>query len=252
MAQGHRACALWLLGYPHRALAQSQEVLTLAQEVAHPFSLAGAQLLLSWLHQFRQEAQATHDRAVNSTTLATQQGFAIYVTWGTTMQGWALTRQEQRATGLAKMREGIEAATATGAAAWSPYFRALLAEAYGAAGQAEEGLRVLADAQALVTRTGEGFYEAELYRLAGVLHLTSPAATQAEAEGNITHALTIARRQGARSLELRAAISLSRLWQQQGKRAEAHELLAPIYGWFTEGFDTKDLQEAKALLEALQ
>src|SRR5215831_10400917 len=97
-------------------------------------------------------------------------------------------------------------AHATGAAAWSPYFRALLAEAYGAAGQAEEGLRVLADAQALVTRTGEGFCEAELYRLAGVLHLTSPAATQAEAEGNITHALTIARRQGARSLELRAAI----------------------------------------------
>src|SRR5262249_30089881 len=115
MAQGHRACALWLLGYPHRALAQSQEVLTLAQEVAHPFSLAGAQLLLAWLHQFRQEAQSTHDRAANGTTLATQQGFALYVAWCTTMQGWALTRQEQRVTGLVTMREGIKAATAIGA-----------------------------------------------------------------------------------------------------------------------------------------
>jgi predicted ATPase/class 3 adenylate cyclase len=251
MAQGHRACALWLLGYPDQALAQSQEGLTLAQEVAHPFSLAGAQLLLAWLHQFRQEAQSTHDRAANSTTLAIQQGFALYVAWCTTMQGWALTRQEQRATGLVTMREGIKAATAIGAVVWSPYFRALLAEAYGTAGQAEEGLHVLTEAQALVTRTGEGFYEAELYRLAGVLHLTSTATAQAEAEGNITHALTIARRQEAKSLELRAATSLARLWQQQGKRGEAYELLAPVYGWFTEGFDTADLQEANALLDAL-
>src|SRR6516165_10742183 len=149
------------------------------------------------------------------------------------------------------MREGIKAATAIGAVVWSPYFRALLAEAYGAAGQAEEGLQGLADAQALVTRTGEGFYEAELYRLAGVLHLNSTATAQAKAEGNLTHALTIARRQEAKSLELRAATSLARLWQQQGKRAEAYELLAPIYGWFTEGFDTADLQEAKTLLDAL-
>jgi predicted ATPase len=251
MAQGHRACALWLLGYPDQALAQSQEGVTLAQEVAHPFSLAGAQLLLAWLHQFRQEAQSTHDRAATTTTLATHQGFALYVAWGTTMQGWALTRQEQRATGLVTMREGVKAAAAIGAVVWSPYFRALLAEAYDAAGQAEEGLQVLADAQALVTRTGEGFYEAELYRLAGVVHLTSTATAQAEAEGNLTHALTIARRQEAKSLELRAATGLARLWQQQGKRAEAYELLAPIYGWFTEGFDTADLQEAQALLDAL-
>jgi predicted ATPase len=149
------------------------------------------------------------------------------------------------------MREGIKATTAIGAVVWSPYFRALLAEACSAAGQAEEGLQVLADAQALVTRTGEGFYEAELYRLAGVVHLTSTATAQAEAEGNITHALTIARRQEAKALELRAATSLARLWQQQGKRAEAYELLAPVYGWFTEGFDTADLQEARALLETL-
>ena len=250
-AQSHRACALWLLGYPDQALAQSQEALTLAQEVMHPLSLVGAQLWLAWLHQFRQEAQTTHDRATGSTILATQQGFALYVAWGIVTQGWALTRQEQRTAGIAQMREGIEAAAATGAEAWSPYLLALLAEAYGAAGQDEEGLRVLADARAMVTRTGEGFYEAELYRLAGVLHLTHPAMAQAEVEGNITHALTIARRQGAKSLELRAAMSLARLWQRQGKRDEARQLLAEVYNWFTEGFDTADLQEAKALLAEL-
>jgi len=103
----------------------------------------------------------------------------------------------------------------------------------------------------MVTRTGEGFYEAELYRLAGLLHLTHPAMAQAEVEGNITHALTIARRQGAKSLELRAAMSLARLWQRQGKRDEARQLLAEVYNWFTEGFDTADLHEAKALLAEL-
>src|SRR5262249_6076573 len=162
-----------------QALAQSQEALTLAQEVAHPLSWVLAQIWLACLHQFRQEAQAAHDWAASATVLAAQQGFfAQYVAWGTVPQGWALTRQEQWTVGIAKLREGSEAAFATGSELWHTYFRALLAEAYGAAGQAEEGLRVLADARALVTRTGEGFYEAELYRLAGVFHLTSPAAAQ--------------------------------------------------------------------------
>jgi predicted ATPase len=136
----------------------------------------------------------------------------------------------------------------------------VLAEAYGTGGQAERGLTLLAEALAAVHSTGECFYEAELYRLQGALLLAQKGkVTQAkgksgkgaQAEECFQKAIEIARRQGAKSLELRAVISLSRLWQQQGKKAEARQLLAEIYGWFTEGFDTKDLQEAKSLLVEL-
>ena len=135
--------------------------------------------------------------------------------------------------------------------AW-PYFLTLLAEAYGKAGQAEEGLTALAEALALVNKTGEHCYEAELYRLKGELLLAARrTGACAEAETCFHQALDVARRQQAKSLELRAAMSLARLWQRQGKRDEAHQLLAEVYGWFTEGFDTADLQEAKALLAEL-
>jgi predicted ATPase len=246
------ALVLWLLGYPDRALAQSQEALTLAWEVAHPLSQVLAQVWMACLHQFRQEAQAAHDRAAGSIALAVQQGFsALYVAWGTVPLGWALTRQAQWAAGMDKLREGGEAALATGSELWRPYFLALRAEAAGVAGQPEDGRRLLAEAQNVMARTDERFYEPEVSRLTGVLHLAQSPVAQAEAEAHMGHALDIARHQEAKSLELRAAMSLSRLWQQQGKRTEAHELLAPIYSWFTEGFDTTDLQEARALLEEL-
>ena len=160
-------------------------------------------------------------------------------------------RQAQWAAGMAKLREGSEAALSTGSELWRPYILALLAEAAGAAGQPEAGRRLLAEAQGVMARTDERFYEAELSRLAGVLHLAHSPAAQAGAEAHMRYALEIARHQEAKSLELRAAMSLSRLWQQQGKRVEARQLLAAIYSWFTEGFDTADLQEAKALLETL-
>jgi predicted ATPase len=134
--------------------------------------------------------------------------------------------------------------------AW-PLWLAFLAEAYGKMGQAAEGLTVLAEARALVHKTDERWWEAELCRLTGQLLLQQALANAPEAEAHFHQALAVARHQQAKSLELRAAMSLSRLWQQQGKRQEAHDLLAPIYGWFTEGFDTADLQEAKALLDAL-
>ena len=138
-----------------------------------------------------------------------------------------------------------------GSEQWRPYYLALRAEAAGAADQSEDGLRLLADAQNVMARTDERFYESELSRLTGVLHLAHSPAAQAEAEAHMRLALDVARRQEAKSLELRAVMSLSRLWQQQDKRAEAYDLLASIYGWFTEGFDTADLQEAMALLEEL-
>jgi predicted ATPase len=132
-----------------------------------------------------------------------------------------------------------------------PYYLASLAEAYGKVGQAGAGLALLGEALAAVHKTGERFCEAELYRLKGELLLVCSAENHGEAETCFQHALTVARRQQARAWELRAAMSLSRLWQSQGKRAAARELLAPICDWFTEGFDTADLQDAKALLEAL-
>jgi predicted ATPase len=159
--------------------------------------------------------------------------------------------QGQGEEGLAQFRQGLAAWRAMGAGLTVSYYLALLAEVYGHAGQAEEGLRLLAEALAHVDTTGERFYAAEVYRLKGELWLRQATPDEAQAETCWHQALDIARHQQAKSWELRAALSLSRLWQQQGKRDEARDLLAPIYGWFTEGFDTADLQEAKALLEAL-
>jgi predicted ATPase len=145
----------------------------------------------------------------------------------------------------------LAAYQATGGGVFQPSYLVLLAEAYGNMGQTDGGLSMLAEALAAVEHSEERWWEAELYRLKGELLLARAAEHRAEAEACFHQALAVARQQQAKSLELRAATSLSRLWQQQGKRAEAYELLAPIYGWFTEGFDTADLQEAKALLAEL-
>jgi predicted ATPase len=195
-------------------------------------------------------------------TLSTEQGFPLFWALGTILRGWALAEEGQREEGIAQMRQGVAAWRATGAELTQPYFLALLAEVYGKVGQTEEGLRVLAEALAQVDKTGERFHEAELYRLKGQLTLqkfqvsgfklqvTNPQ-VEAEAEECFLKAVDIARQQQAKSLELRTTTSLARLWQSQGKKDEARQLLAEIYGWFTEGFDTKDVQEAKALLTEL-
>jgi predicted ATPase len=155
------------------------------------------------------------------------------------------------AEGIAQIRQGFAAWRATGAGVAWPWWLALLAEVCGKVGQLDEGLGALEEALAAVQHNEEHHYEAEVYRLKGELLLQQSAAQQGEAEEHFQQALDIARRQQAKSLELRAAVSLSRLWQRQGQRTEAYDLLAPVYGWFTEGFDTADLQEAKALLEEL-
>jgi predicted ATPase len=159
--------------------------------------------------------------------------------------------QEPREEGIAQIQQGMAAWRATGAEALRPYYLALLAEASGKRGQVEEGLHLLAEALAVAKDTGECRWDAEIHRLTGVLRLARLRADHAEVETCFHQALTIARRQQAKSLELRAAMSLARLWQGQGKHMEARQLLAPIYDWFTEGFDTADLREAKGLLEAL-
>jgi predicted ATPase len=175
------------------------------------------------------------------------------------MRGWAIAVQEHSTEGLVQIRQGLDTYRATGAEFQRPHFLTMLAEASGLLGQPEGGLAALEEALNLVEKTGERYYEAELHRQRGELLLLRAAKShpdqssreQHEAEMCFQHALDVARQQQAKSLELRAAMSLARLWQRQGKRVEARVLLAPIYGWFTEGFDTTDLQEAKALLEAL-
>ena len=153
---------------------------------------------------------------------------------------------------MAQIRQGLAADHATAATALRPYSLALLAEASAQVGQTAEGLEALTEALATLAKSRARWWEAELYRLRGALLLQGAVAQPGEAEACFHQALTVARRQQAKSLELRAAMSLSRLWQQQGKREEARELLAPVYSWFTEGFDTADLQEAKALLDELR
>jgi len=169
----------------------------------------------------------------------------------TSLCGWALAMQGQGEEGMAQLRQGIAAWRATGAAVLVPYFCTVLAEVSAHLGHPADGLQTLAEAHTLVEQQEERYWEAEVCRLRGVLLLRQTGTPQAEAETWLRQALDVARCQEAKALELRAAMSLARLWQQQGKRAEAYALLAPVYGWFTEGFDTADLQEAKALLAAL-
>jgi predicted ATPase len=223
----------------------------LAQELSYPFSLAFAQSMVAIVAQFCRDVPAVHAHAGAIVTLATTQGFPFWTTLGTSLCGWALAMQGQGEEGLAQVRQGITAYRAIGAALNVSYYCTLLADVCAHLGHIEDGLQALAEAHTLVEQQEERWWEAEIHRLRGVLLLRQMGTPQAEAEAWLHRALDVARRQEAKSLELRAAMSLSRLWQQQGKRAEARQLLAPIFGWFTEGFDTADLQEAKALLEEL-
>jgi predicted ATPase len=168
------------------------------------------------------------------------------------LRGWALVEDGQSEEGIARMVEGIAAYRATGAEIESSYWLALLAEACGKAGQIARGLCTVAEALALTERTDIRHYEAELNRIEGELRLQLDAAEAPRAETCFRRAIDIARAQQAKSLELRAATSLARVWGKQARRAEARDLLAPVYGWFTEGFDTADLIEAKALLNELR
>jgi adenylate cyclase len=247
----HTALTLWCLGFPAQALRRSQEALALAQTQAHTYSLAFAQFWAALLHYRRREALAVQAQAEALLTLATTQEFPLFVGYGTCWRGWALAVQSQGAAGLVQLRQGMAAVLATGQTLSLSLCLVLLAEAAGYAGQIEEGLCLLAEAVTALEASGRGDLLAEAYRLQGVLLLQQAVSDNAQAEACFQQALAIARRQQAKSWELRTAISLSRLWQQQGKPIEAYELLAPVYGWFTEGFDTADLKEAKALLHEL-
>jgi predicted ATPase len=204
----YAAQVLWLLGYPDQAL-------TLAQELSHPFSLAYALDFAAWLHRLRREEHAAQERAEATMTLSTKQGFPLRLAIGMILRGGTLAEQGQGVEGMAQMREGLAVFQATGAAVGRPYFLTVLAEVYGRGGQAEERLSIVDEALAAVQKTGERWSKAELYRLKGVLGLARLGEDYAEAEAYLQHAIDIARLQQAKSLKLRAAMSLSRLWPQR-------------------------------------
>ena len=239
------------LGYADQARQRCQEALALARQLEHPPSLAYAELSAAILAQCRRDVVSTQAHADAVMALAEAQGFALRLEQGRMLRGWALAMRGDVATGVAHIRQGLAASQGVGPEILRLHGLALLAEAYGQAGQPEAGLTVLVEALTRVAATEAHWWEAELLRLKGALLRQRPRPEAPQADACWGQALEVAHRQQAKALELRVAMSLSQLWQQQDKRAEAHELLAPIYGWFTEGFDTADLQEAKALLEVL-
>jgi len=246
------ARALWFLGYPSRALARSDQALTLAHELAHPFTQTFAILFHAMLHQLRREPSLCERRASAVIALSAERGFSFWGAWGAIFRAWAIAEQGRPVEAIAQIREGLAGHHAAGAELGSPWVLALIAHAFGKADQAEEGLEALAGALAIATKNGDLMYEAEIYRTKGELLLSaSSRAVGEEPERCFRRAIDIARRQQAKSWELRAVTSLSRLLQRQGKKEEARLMLAEIYGWFTEGFDTADLKDAKALLEEL-
>jgi predicted ATPase len=214
--------------------------------------MANVLFFAAWFHQHRGEWQTVQARVEEGMTLATEQGFSRWLAQATFLQGWLLVERGQKEPGIAQMVEALATERAgIGLARWNALFAALLAEAYGKTGQTSEGLNVVNEELANARVTECCCYEADLHRIKGELLSTQAAADEGEAEACFQNASNIARGQSAKSLELRAAMSLSRLWQRQGKKTEARQLLAEVYGWFTEGFDTADLKAAKALLEEL-
>jgi predicted ATPase len=242
---------LWCLGLPTQAVQRSQEALTLALALVHPYSLAATHLWVSLLYQRRRDIAALAVQSDALVTLATTQGLPLLRGYGTWLHGWALAMQGQVEEGLVELRQGLTALRATGQELSQPPCMVSLAQVMGHAGQVTEGLRLLAEAVTMFEADGRGDMLGEAYRLQGILLLRQAVPDVVQGEACLQQALALARRQHARSWELRAAMSLARLWQQQGKRTAAYDLLAPIYGWFTEGFDTADLRDAKALLVAL-
>jgi class 3 adenylate cyclase/predicted ATPase len=245
------ARVLWHLGYPDRALTCAEQAVAIAAAVSHPVSRAGA---LSWaaaLHQLRGEVGRVREVAEIDLAITTEEMLPFFRSHAMVLRGWALVRQGQGEEGFAQLREGLVAYRATGAELECSHWLALLAEAYRNTGQPGEGLRVLAEALDHVAQTGIVYYEAELHRLQAELRLRLDTPDEQRAERSFRKALEIARQQQAKSWELRAATSLARLWGELGRRAQARDLLAPVYGSFTEGFDTADLKDAKALLEEL-
>jgi len=245
----HGAWTLWILGYPDRATARAREALALARSLDHPFGLSFACHLAAALHHWRREPQIVQELEEEALALDTEHGFGFLLTLGVFQRGWLLTERGEGEKGLDQMLEGLAMHREIGAELLVPSYLALVAEMHQKLGRPAEGLSAVTEALAVAQKSGRHYWEAELHRLTGVLALESGAGN---AESHFLRAIEIARRQRARSLELRATVRLSRLWADQGRKREAHAMLSALYAWFTEGFDTADLIEARTLIEELE
>ena len=247
---GHGAWALWLLGYPDRALRRMREGVALARSSGHPFSLAQAHRFASAFHHCRREHGAVREEADASLAVATEHGFSAVISGAGFHRGWGLALEGQGEQGLAAMREWVVVCREIRAENLLLMYLGWLAEAHATLGRPAEGLTLVNEALAATRVAGHPYWwTAELHRLKGALALEAGSATDEDVESSFLEAVAIARRQRAKSFELRAATSLARLWSSRGRARDAHALLAEIHAWFTEGFDTPDLEEAQGLLE---
>ena len=240
---------LWYLGYPDQSLKKGLDALRLAREVNHSASILIALNYATLPYFHRRDVQGTQEKAAELIALGQEYGFALALPLGKIFQGWVLTERGRVEEGIEELRQGLEMLRATGTEVLRPSFLLALVEAYGKADRPADAHVLLNELLPVVQKSEKYSWAAEVYRVTG--ELSRQAQRLPEAEAALHKALDVARRQHARSLELRAATSLARVWQQQGKTSEANTLLAEIYNWFTEGFKTKDLQEAKSLLEEL-
>jgi predicted ATPase len=251
LSRAHLARILLYLGYPDQSQRVMSEAIARAGRFRFPVAVANTLALAAYLEAFHHNVQKTLEFAAATAWQAEEHGLPYYAAVATLMRGWALAMQNQEEEGIALIRQGLASSLAIGTRQQHGYFLALLAEALSHAGRVEEGLEALRQAIDVAKQTNEPFYEAELYRLTGDALVKLGVVSTSEAESCFHRAIEIARQQQAKSLELRAVMSLARLWQQQGKSEEGRAILANIYGWFTEGFDTADPKDARVLLDEL-
>jgi adenylate cyclase len=247
----YMALTLWTLGYPDQALKSGNEAVALAQALSDPLSLAFAEGPVGYLRQYRREARAAQETAEHLVALSAEHGFTHWLAQATITRGWAMAERGHGEEGIAQIQEGLAAFRAIGNEALRPHALCLLAEACKETGRFDDGLNALTEAMAAAEEHGIRHYEAEMHRLKGELLLSQDHSKAKEAQSCFQRAIEIARNQSAKAWELRATISLARFLAKQGERGEARAMLADIYNWFTEGFDTDDLKDAKALLGEL-
>jgi len=246
-----RSAALWLLGYPDAAFADAENALTYAREIGHAASLMytlGHGLFARYECGNYANATAAVDELI---ALAEKKGTLFWKGFGLMHQGCLCALNAQPSDAIRLITSGMDTRELTGATLWIPFFMSHLARAYAALGKFEDARRSVHEAITTVERSKERWSEAEAHRTAGEIMLLAPDRDLAKAEAYFNHALTVARRQNAKIWELRTAMSMAGLWCEQGRRQQARELLTPVYDWFTEGFDTRDLKEAKALLDSV-
>jgi len=252
-ALSHLTWVLWLLGYPDQASSRRAEAVALAHRVGHKNTLGFALMYSAMAGAYGRNTELAAEHSAALLELARELKFDLWSAGATVVKGWVIAHHGQKSAGVAAIQRGLAEWTSTGAEWMRPYFLSLLAEAYAISGDVRRGLGALDEALAAVERTGECWPDAELHRLRGQFLAALPdGGGLDEASAAFQRAIQIARGQSAKPWELRAATSLARLWRDQGRVDEACDLLAPVYGWFTEGFDTPDLKEAKALLDELR